>query len=560
MDELDMDRAIYATLEKHFGYKSLREGQMEVIKQILHHRDVFACMATGSGKSLCYQVPGFISPGITIVVCPMISLQHDQVNSLNKNRKVATYINSELDYREICNIQVDIANGKYKFLYLSPEKLLSDDMRVFLSSVEISTVVIDEAHCISQWGHDFRTSYRNIPQVTHLMKTSNMAAFTATATQNVCNDIIKSLNMENPYIYLGVSNRPNLEYKVSQKHSNSQVQLLSILQRQLLIDSSTIIVYVCKKKTIHELALYLNSRNMKVICYHGDMDKLEKTQAYDSFMDSSANVILATVAFGMGINKENVRMVVHFDIPNSIENYLQETGRAGRDGKKSTCVLLYSKSEANKKRYCLSDQQKLKFTQVMDFCCTSQCRRASLAKYQHTSGACSDQKCTAGSLNQSCDNCSEMCLLDCSVPACSGVDNKGIINQSDIPSQIVETKPFESDPVSKKTKSPLVKALKPDPVQLFKNGLSIFDCAHRTKMSDSSITNLVFKAIVNKTITDTDLNEHISSQKQCKLNSSIQKNNSDDTFQIKQETGADWNIIKLFVKLNDAGIFGKVVD
>lgn len=387
---------VYDVLWKHYEFKEFREGQREVIEKILSKRDVFACMATGSGKSLCYQLPGLILDGIVVVVSPMISLQKDQVASLLKKNISAVYINSET--QNVHEIKNDIYENKYKFLYISPEKMLTDEMKVFLPLLKISYVAIDECHCISQWGHDFRPSYMSIGSIRKIVPNVQLLAFTATATTAVCKDVIQSLELSDPFVYIGNADRRNLKYLVLNKHKNGELQLTSLIKRELKMQpSNTIVIYVYKKSTIKQLYEFLIQQNVSVCCYHGDLSTEERQTSYELFMNSKVDVILATVAFGMGIDKPNVRMVIHYDAPSTIEGYLQETGRAGRDGADSQCILLFSESETKKRFYVLHEHQTGMLKSFISYAKTSECRRLYLNRF--ISGA------TSHCNSNLCDNC-----------------------------------------------------------------------------------------------------------------------------------------------------------
>lgn len=367
-------------LRDTFDFGTFRNGQLDIIRHICRKNDVFACMATGSGKSLCYQIPGIFLNGVALVVSPMISLQKDQVHTLLKKSVPAAYINSELGTQKTDEIKAGLLDGKYKLLYISPERLMSNDMRMLLPKLDISFVAIDECHCISQWGHDFRPSYGKISEIREFLPRVNIAAFTGTATKDVINDVVTSLQLNAPFIYIGNANRSNLKYMVINKHTNGELQLCSLIKDEIKKNvGNTVLVYIFKKSTIQKLHTYLVSQGLTVSMYHADMKKNEKEDSYYAFLNSTVNVLLATVAFGMGIDKPNVRLVVHYDTPSTIENYLQETGRAGRDAKPSRCILLFSEKETKQRFFILNTKrQKNMLRTMIEYAQTTQCRRCVL--------------------------------------------------------------------------------------------------------------------------------------------------------------------------------------
>lgn len=342
-------------LQKSFGYTSFRTGQKEVISQLLNGQDTLAIMPTGGGKSLCYQIPALIFEGLTIVVSPLISLMKDQVDALHAAGIQATFINSTLSIREV-NERLNLARtGNLKLLYIAPERLDTPQFRTLLDEMEISLFAIDEAHCISQWGHDFRPSYLKLCTYLNEMKRRPLiVALTATATPDVSKDICHLLDIQNENVVQTGFSRDNLAFQVV-KGQDKDKFLLDYLEKN---SSESGIVYAATRKEVERIAEFLNKKGIASLKYHGGMNDLERDETQTAFLFDEKRVIVATNAFGMGINKSNVRFVVHYNIPRNMEAYYQEAGRAGRDGVPSDCVLLFSPQDTHIQQF-LIDQSEL---------------------------------------------------------------------------------------------------------------------------------------------------------------------------------------------------------
>ena len=324
-------------LEKYFGYKSFREGQLEIISNILRGRDSFCIMPTGGGKSICYQIPALIFNGITLVISPLISLMKDQVDSVNDIGIKAEYINSTQSLDEIKDILRRCYDGEVKLLYIAPERLESEYFNKLLRKLWISQIAIDEAHCVSIWGHDFRKSYKYIdPFIKSLNIRPVVTAFTATATEEVRLDIIKLLDLVNPYIYLGSFNRENLEIVIYKEEDKAEFVKDYIRENE----AESGIIYCATRKEVDALYYYLKERGFNTAKYHGGLKDEEKSYYQEEFLKDNINVMIATNAFGMGIDKSNVRYIIHFSLCKNIESYYQEIGRGGRDEKKQN-VFFY---------------------------------------------------------------------------------------------------------------------------------------------------------------------------------------------------------------------------
>ena len=371
-------------LKQYFGYDAFRPLQEEIIADALAGRDVFALMPTGGGKSLCFQLPALLRDGLTIVLSPLISLMKDQVDALQASGIAATFLNSTLDGNEARARLRGLYGGDYRLLYVAPERLMLESFLEKAKQWNVSQIAIDEAHCISEWGHDFRPEYRELAKLrTHFPEVPIMA-LTATATERVRADILKQLKLRDPRCYVASFNRPNLSYRVVPK-AKPYEQVLALIRSR---PNESGIVYCASRKTADSLAAKLNVDGIKAKPYHAGLETADRAGHQDSFLRDDARVITATIAFGMGINKPNVRFVVHHDLPKNIEGYYQETGRAGRDGLPSDCVLLFSAGDVMKQRRFIDEksehEQRVAHEQLramVAYAETRDCRRATLLRY-----------------------------------------------------------------------------------------------------------------------------------------------------------------------------------
>ena len=348
------------TLKYYFGYDSFRDGQENIINAILSGRDVLAIMPTGAGKSICYQVPALMLPGITIVISPLISLMQDQVKSLNEAGIHAAYINSSLSENQISKALSLAAQGHYKIIYVAPERLESSEFIWFAMNVEISMVTVDESHCISQWGQDFRPSYLKIVSfIEQLKERPIVSAFTATATEEVKDDILCTLGLNNPVTVITGFDRANLYYRV--EHIKRKNDFITDYVKQHKDESG--IIYCATRKNVDAVYELLFKNGVSVARYHAGMSNADRKNSQDDFIYDRASVIVATNAFGMGIDKSNVRYVIHYNMPQSMENYYQEAGRAGRDGEPSQCILLFSAQDIMINKLLLENKD---FSEISD--------------------------------------------------------------------------------------------------------------------------------------------------------------------------------------------------
>ena len=337
-------------LEKYFNWTQFRSGQKEVVEAILRGEDVVALMPTGGGKSLCYQLPAILSDKITVVISPLIALMKDQVDSLTARGISASFINSSLNPSEIAMRINDLQKGRTKILYVAPERFGSFEFRQIFSKLEIFLLAVDEAHCVSQWGHDFRPDYLEIKKyIQTLAKRPIVAAFTATATPEVKEDIIQKLELKNPKVFARGFDRPNLKFFV-QKNIKPKERYLEVLRLAKSIDGSGIIYTLTRKET-ESLAQFLRENKVSAAAYHAGMNAPEREKIQSEFMDNKFKAIVATIAFGMGVDKADVRFVIHSGMPASMEGYYQEAGRAGRDGETAYCILLHSKKDTNTHKF-----------------------------------------------------------------------------------------------------------------------------------------------------------------------------------------------------------------
>jgi ATP-dependent DNA helicase RecQ len=373
-----------STLKKHFGYDEFRPLQREIIQDALAGRDVFVLMPTGGGKSLCFQLPALMRNGLTIVVSPLISLMKDQVDALQTSGIPATYLNSTLDREEAKVRWRGLHRGEYRMLYVAPERLMLDTFLERALNWNIAQLAIDEAHCISEWGHDFRPEYRELKKLRKHLPDVPIMALTATATERVRGDIIKELKLRDPRCYVASFNRPNLAYRVVPKTAPYE-QLLAFIRTR---PNDSGIVYCASRKSTESVARNLNEDGVIAKPYHAGLTSAERTKHQEAFLHDDVGVITATIAFGMGINKPNVRFVVHYDLPKNLESYYQETGRAGRDGLPSECVLLFSASDVAKQLHFIDEKAEKEariareqLRQMIHYAETRECRRATLLSY-----------------------------------------------------------------------------------------------------------------------------------------------------------------------------------
>ena len=335
-------------LKHYFGFDSFKGEQESIISNLLEGNDTFVLMPTGGGKSLCYQLPSLIMDGTAIVVSPLIALMKNQVdviNGLSEESGVAHYLNSSLNKAAINQVRSDIYAGRTKLLYVAPESLNKEDNLDFFRSFKISFYAVDEAHCISEWGHDFRPEYRNIRPTIQKIGNAPVIALTATATDKVRMDIKKSLGITEAREFRSSFNRPNLYYEVRQKSKDIDRQIIKFIKQH---HGKSGIVYCISRKKVEDLAAVLKANEIKAAPYHAGLDSATRSQTQDDFLMERIDVIVATIAFGMGIDKPDVRFVIHYDIPKSLEGYYQETGRAGRDGGEGICLAFYSHKDLQK--------------------------------------------------------------------------------------------------------------------------------------------------------------------------------------------------------------------
>ena len=404
------------TLKKYFGYDEFRPLQREIIDDTLAGRDVFALLPTGGGKSLCFQLPALLRDGVTIVVSPLIALMKDQVDALRTSGIAATFLNSTLAANEARERFRGLHRNEFRLLYVAPERLMMENFLESALNWNIAQIAIDEAHCISEWGHDFRPEYRKLKKLRAQLPDVPIMALTATATKRVRDDIVKQLKLRQPRCYVASFNRPNLTYRVMPKSSAYQ-QVLDFVRAR---PNESGIVYCASRKSSDALAEKLTRDGIKALPYHAGMESKERTRNQEAFLRDDARVITATIAFGMGIDKPNVHYVIHHDLPKNIEGYYQETGRAGRDGLPSECVLLFSVGDVVKQRRFIEEksesEQRIAHEQLrtmIAYAETRECRRATLLRYFSESWpparSAADTAATTGRGEISCHGC-DNCL------------------------------------------------------------------------------------------------------------------------------------------------------
>jgi len=391
-------------LKHFFGYDSFRPGQREIVEAALQKRDMMIVMPTGGGKSLCFQLPALLKPGLSVVVSPLIALMQDQVEALQNNGIGATFLNSTLSSQETRSRETAILEGKIKLLYVAPERLLGERFLPFLdivaSKLGISAFAIDEAHCVSEWGHDFRPEYRQMQRVRDRYPDIPIMGLTATATERVRQDIIQQLTLRNPYIHVASFNRPNLYYEVRPKTKHSFAEVLQIIQKK----GGSGIIYCLSRKKVDEVAYKLQQSGIQALPYHAGMNDVDRATNQTRFIRDDVQVMVATIAFGMGINKPDVRFVIHYDLPKNLEGYYQESGRAGRDNEPAHCSLFFGYGDVKTIDYIIEqkpDPQEQRIARqqlrrVINYAESSDCRRTIQLSYFGDSfpGNCG-----------TCDNC-----------------------------------------------------------------------------------------------------------------------------------------------------------
>jgi len=403
-------------LKKFYGYDAFRPGQENIIVNLLQGHDTVAIMPTGAGKSICFQIPALILPGITLVVSPLISLMKDQVDALAQQGIPATYINSSLASSEVSRRLYDISENRYKLVYVAPERLSTDYFQSILSKITISMLAIDEAHCLSQWGHDFRPSYQQITPFIHSLKSRPIiSAFTATATPEVKDDIIMLLGLDHPNVQVNGFDRPNLYFSVL-RGEDKKKYIINYVKNHA--DQSGII-YAATRKEVDSIYELLTQKGLKAGHYHAGISDMERTHQQDDYLYDNIQVMVATNAFGMGIDKSNVRYVIHYNMPKNIEAYYQEAGRSGRDGEPGECILLFSSQDTMTQKFLIdvsteNEERKAhefgKLQTMVDYCHTPDCLRKFIVQYFGETQA-----------PDTCDNCSncndESELVDITVDA-----------------------------------------------------------------------------------------------------------------------------------------------
>ncbi len=396
-----MGQIIFQALQKYFGYSSFRPLQENIVTDILNQKDVFVLMPTGGGKSLCYQLPSIVMGGTTVVVSPLISLMKDQVDGLVENGISASYLNSSLGFEEQKDVLRRLRRQELSLLYVAPERLVGTNFLEVLRDIKLNFFAVDEAHCISQWGHDFRPEYRQLSLLNKYFPEKSLVALTATATPRVKEDIVLQLQLTKARIYQASFNRPNLTYKIVAKQRPFEQLLEYIGQRKT--DSG--IVYCQSRKTVERVAEELRREGISAVAYHAGLEDAQRRKNQEKFIRDDVSVVVATIAFGMGIDKPNVRYVVHYDLPKSLEHYYQETGRSGRDGLPSECVFLFRASDTYLQERFIAEKEdeqerliaRTQLRGVVDFAQSNLCRRGLLLRYFAESFG--QENCAT------CDNC-----------------------------------------------------------------------------------------------------------------------------------------------------------
>ena len=385
---MNTDINLTEQLKRYFGFDTFKGDQEAIIRSLLEGNDTFVLMPTGGGKSLCYQLPSLIMEGTAIVISPLIALMKNQVDAIRQfsaEDGVAHFINSSLNKAAVDQVKTDILSGKTKLLYVAPESLTKEENIEFLKNVKISFYAVDEAHCISEWGHDFRPEYRRIRPIINEIGTAPLIALTATATDKVRGDIKKNLGMIHAKEFKSSFNRPNLYYEVRNKTKDIDREIIKFIKQN---SGKSGIIYCLSRKKVEELAEILRANDINARAYHAGMDSATRSQTQDDFLMERIDVIVATIAFGMGIDKPDVRFVIHYDIPKSLEGYYQETGRAGRDGGEGKCITFYTHKDLQKlekfmegKPVAEQDIGRQLLQETAAYAETSVCRRKFLLHY-----------------------------------------------------------------------------------------------------------------------------------------------------------------------------------
>ncbi len=378
---------LHLILERYFGHREFQPYQGEIIRDLLAKRDVLAVLATGGGKSLCYQLPALLGEGTALVVSPLISLMKDQVDELQSRGIAAEALNSSLPFPKVRQIAADLAAGQISLLYLSPERAVSREFLDAVAGIPISLVAVDEAHCISMWGHQFRPEYRGLQCIKERFPDTPMVALTATATPDVRSDIIRQLGLCSPKVYVGSFNRKNLRYSVQRKRDDAYRQVTRYLKRH---PADSGIIYCATRERSATLAERLRADGFSALPYHAGLGAKQRSETQERFGGGDTAIVCATTAFGMGIDKPDVRFVIHYDIPKNLEAYYQETGRAGRDGGRSDCILFYAEEEERRARRLIATEYaselqreiaRKKLDDLVGYCTTTECRRYHILSY-----------------------------------------------------------------------------------------------------------------------------------------------------------------------------------